>query len=170
LGSESGDAKFTTDPNAPTGSPDEATLNVASYLWQEYEYRHDMVWRLAFRVTAVAAALLIAPFLTDKEVQDRVGNMIIALPIFAVFVILGGIYVMGSELKHLKHIRSAYHRAQNDALCYLGPKDWTRNPLEISSRLPLLGRLHFGERVVWYLSVLFVLAVVYCVWFIWVWL
>ena len=30
-------------------------LELAKYLWEEFKYRHDLIWRLLFRVTAVAA-------------------------------------------------------------------------------------------------------------------
>jgi hypothetical protein len=55
-----------TDPRTFLLDEDRAR-EVATYLWQEYQYRHDLVWQLTFRVTAVATLLLIAP---DPPVDD----------------------------------------------------------------------------------------------------
>jgi hypothetical protein len=98
------------DPNA---------LQVGEYLWEEYRYRHDLVWRLVFRVTAVATALLIAPFLVDKSVVEVLGNWLLCLPILAILLILTGFYVLQRELQLLKKIRNAYREVQNRALEHL---------------------------------------------------
>ena len=70
-----------------------------AYLWPEYQYPHDMVWRLVFRITAVAAALLIAPFLTDQSVQRAVGYWgllgLLALPLLGLVVLGGGFFMPG---------------------------------------------------------------------------
>lgn len=95
------------DPNA---------LQVVSYLWAEYQYRHDMVWKLAFRITAVAAALLIAPFLADESVQKAVRWGLLGLPALALVVILGGLLTLESELPRLDLIRKAYRKAQFEVL------------------------------------------------------
>ena len=46
-------------------------LELARYLWEEYKYRHDLIWRLLFRVTAVAALLSIAPFTISDTAGQR---------------------------------------------------------------------------------------------------
>jgi long-chain acyl-CoA synthetase len=59
------------------GRPDseERSFRVAraTYLWEEYKYRHDLIWRLLFRITTVAVILSIAPFTINTLVQSRVG-------------------------------------------------------------------------------------------------
>jgi hypothetical protein len=87
-----------------------------SYLWNEYQYRHDMIWKLTFRITAVAAALLIAPFLAEKSVHEAVGKGLLALPVLAIVVIGGGLVVLQSELHRLGLIRKAYRQAQLEIL------------------------------------------------------
>ena len=156
---------------AITSSPaDVHAVEVASYLWQEYSYRHDMIWKLAFRVTAVAAALLIAPFLADESVQERVENGLVALPILAVVVILAGLFVLRSELERFDQIKRAYRQAQNDALKHLPPSHWTPNtaPGKSSRWRPLPSE--FDRRVNAYLIVLLILALGYCGYFAYVWL
>ena len=36
-------------------------LDRANYLWEEYKYRHYLIWKLLFRVTFVAVVLTITP-------------------------------------------------------------------------------------------------------------
>lgn len=102
------------------------TLELVSYLWPEYQYRHDMVWKLAFRITAVAAALMVAPFLTDESVQRVVGFWgLVALPFLALVVLAGGLFTLESELRRLGLIREAYRRAQADVLRpYVNVQKW----------------------------------------------
>jgi hypothetical protein len=92
------------------------SVEVLSYLWVEYQYRHDMVWKLAFRITAVAAALLIAPFLADQSVPEAVRYGLAGLPFLAIVVIAGGLFTLQSELGRLDLIREAYRAAQKEVL------------------------------------------------------
>jgi hypothetical protein len=46
----------------PAAANDGKAREAAAHLWDEYSYRHDMIWKLVFRVTAVATAVAIAPF------------------------------------------------------------------------------------------------------------
>jgi hypothetical protein len=167
--------------------PDPDALQVVSYLWEEYQYRHDMVWKLAFRITAVAAALLIAPFLADVSVQRAVGYGLAALPLLAIVVIAGGLFTLQSELPRLELIRKAYREAQ---VKVLGPY-LCANELEqirakrhkpeksdesegdpqgkehfaerLSGWFGSFGSLQFDQRVCLYFVVLLVAAIIYVV-------
>jgi hypothetical protein len=128
-------------------------LEFVSYLWPEYQYRHDMVWKLAFRITAVAAALMIAPFLTDESVQRVVGYWgLLALPLLAVLVLGGGLFTLESELRRLGLIRNAYRCAQADVLRpYADVQTWE------SKR----ERLNFDWRVRIYFAALLLASIVF---------
>jgi predicted PurR-regulated permease PerM len=168
-------------------SYDQQALQVAEYLWEEYRYRHDLVWRLVFRVTAVATALLIAPFLVDKSLVKVLGNWLLCLPILAILVILTGFYVLPPELELLKKIRNAYREVQNRALEHL--KDWAQHETWPSqeerrertrrqkfknfvSGQQLKGFLidHFEARVTVFMVLLFVAAVAFIILFYIEWL
>jgi hypothetical protein len=137
-------------------------FEVMSGLWAEYEYRHDMIWKLAFRITAVAAALLIAPFLADESVPQAVGKWLMALPVLAIVVIGGGLFTLRPELGRLAPIRKAYRGAQREVLRpYLEPSE-----LDVLMQEP--GKLDFDQRVRWYLRLLLGAAIVYAV-AMWVW-
>src|SRR5688572_18887760 len=75
-------------------------LELATYLWNEYQYRHDLVWRLVFRLTAAVVVLGIIPY-TQGKVIDQIGMLIIVSPIFgAVLAVLWSRRLDG-ELRHL---------------------------------------------------------------------
>jgi hypothetical protein len=134
-----------------------------SSLWGEYEYRHDMIWKLAFRITAVSAVLLIAPFLADESVPQAVGRWLMALPVLAIVVILGGLFTLQPELGRLAPIRNAYRQAQREVLRpYLDPD-------ELAELMRERGKLEFDQRVLVYLLFLLVAAIVYAV-LMWGWI
>jgi hypothetical protein len=137
-------------------------------LWNEYEYRHDMVWKLAFRITAVAAALLIAPFLTHDSVQRAVGYGLIGLPLLAIVVIAGGLFTLQSELDRMGLIRKAYRGAQNEVLAPYVSADELRQEralLEGDDGQPKehFYNLNFDQRVRLYCIVLLVAASIYVI-------
>jgi uncharacterized iron-regulated membrane protein len=167
------------------------SVEVLSYLWVEYQYRHDMVWKLAFRITAVAAALLIAPFLADQSVPEAVRYGLAGLPFLAIVVIAGGLFTLQSELGRLDLIREAYRAAQKEVLGpYVSanklelrrvkrhkpekrdqPEGDRQRKEHLRERLwGWFGSLHFDQRVRLYFVVLLVAASIYFVAFVGWWL
>jgi hypothetical protein len=145
------------DPDTVQVEPDPDAVQVVSYLWQEYQYRHDMVWQLAFRITAVAAALLIAPFLADVSVQKAVGGGLAGLPLLAIVVLVGGLFMLQSELPRLEKIRKTYREKQDKVL-------W---PEQTPTKRH---KLEFDQRVLLYFVVLLVLTIIYVVFLLGSWL
>lgn len=162
-----------TDDETSPDARDQRDLQVAIYLWEEYRYRHDLVWQLIFRVTAVSTALLITPFLTNESVRKVVGDGLLFLPGLAILVILIGFYVLQCELRLLKKIRDAYREAQGRALDYLKPH-WDPHEIRPSRAERTLWRKviefradHFEGRVSLFL-VLILLAALAFFFFFWV--
>jgi hypothetical protein len=122
-------------------------------------YRHDMVWRLVFRVTAVAAALMIAPFLANPTTQHALTRCLIFLPILAVAVILAGCYALKPELRLFNNVSDTYRCEQNNAL--FDVPGWSPNQPDSHD---------FDKRVWAFMAVLLVGAVVYFVIFEFIWL
>lgn len=116
-----------TDPEGARGGEDD-DLDVAKYLWEEYRYRHDMIWKLVFRVTAVATALIVAPFLVDESIRKVLDGWLVFLPILAIAVILLGFYSLPPELELLHKVKVAYRCEQNRVLHHLDHSWWTPHP------------------------------------------
>jgi hypothetical protein len=87
-------------------------LELATYLWNEYQYRHDLVWRLVFRLTAAVVVLGIIPY-TQGKVIDQIGMWIIVSPIFGVALAIIWSRRLNSELKHVDYIRGLYKPLQD---------------------------------------------------------
>jgi hypothetical protein len=168
-----------TNVETPRHDEDQQALKIATYLWDEYRYRHDLVWQLVFRVTAVATALLIAPFLASASLRAVLRGWLLFLPGLAILVILIGYYVLACELGLLKKIREAYREGQNRALEPLEPAWDPHKILHVeqgSVEVPLWRKLigfpvdHFEERVSLFMGLILVAAVSYFVLFATVWL
>jgi len=163
-------SRYARDPQA---------AQIATYLWDEYRYRHDLVWQLVFRVTAVATALLIAPFLASGSVRAILREGLLFLPGLAILVILIGYYVLACELRLLKKIRDAYREVQNRAMAHLKPawvphetlpSEQDRVELKLWRKLIRVRADHFEERVSLFLVLILVAAVSFFVLFAIVWL
>jgi len=164
-----------TDPGTPRqDEANEQARAVATYLWGEYQYRHDLVWQLVFRVTAVATLLLIAPLLANDTVRCAVRPWLVALPVIAILVILVACFVLRSELQLLRKIRNAYREVQNQALHHL--ECWVPHELCSASAtpkkwglIPSRGFKHFEQRVVLFLLLILAAALFFLILFLAFW-
>jgi hypothetical protein len=77
------------DPNDANLS--DIPVQKAQVLWNEYKYRHDLVWRVLFQVTAAAVILSVAPYLAPPEVVYYLRLWLLAAPVLA-FVLVVFLY------------------------------------------------------------------------------
>jgi hypothetical protein len=91
-------------------------LELAKYLWEEYRYRHDLIWKLLFRVTAVAALLSIAPFTISDTAGQKAGFLVNFLPGLAIGLVIASWVVLVVELRLFRPIDRQYVRAQDSVL------------------------------------------------------
>jgi ABC-type siderophore export system fused ATPase/permease subunit len=82
-----------------------------TYLWDEYKYRHDLVWRVALRLTFVVASLSVVPYVNDT-LTTKMGHLMLVPPIVAVVLAVFGSAVIINEYCLLATIKNAYHRLQ----------------------------------------------------------
>jgi hypothetical protein len=87
-------------------------LKQADYLWKEYEYRHDLVWRLIFRLTTAVVILAVIPYIKE-EITARLAGSILIVPFLAFALALFGVLVMMNELELLGRIKAKYRELQN---------------------------------------------------------
>ena len=101
----------------PNGEGDPADgLDRAKYLWEEYRYRHDLIWRLLFRITLVAALLSITPFTINDSIRHRAASWIYLLPVLAFLLALGGWLLLVKEFQLFQPIDNLYRRFREQAL------------------------------------------------------
>jgi hypothetical protein len=91
-------------------------LDRANYLWEEYKYRHYLIWKLLFRVTFVAVVLTITPFTISKPIRDRVHDWLILLPILAILLAAGSCVLLATEFWLFRPIDTLYRWFREHAL------------------------------------------------------
>ena len=105
-----------TRPAPGLGERSEHDVERASLLWQEYSYRHDLIWRLLSRSTSVAVLLAIAPFTIGDLTQQRVGSWIKILPLLALVLMLGSSLLLKLEFKLFTPVVLRYEQLQKSEL------------------------------------------------------
>jgi hypothetical protein len=86
----------------------------AQVLWNEYQNRHDLVWRVIFQVTTAAVILSVALYLASKELVDSLKVWLLAAPVLAVVLVGFSMLVVNHEQKILEKIRSTHRCLQTD--------------------------------------------------------
>lgn len=99
-------------------------LEVAKYLWEEFKYRHDLIWRLLFRVTAVAALISIVPFTIGDLAESRAHDLVKYLPVLATGLVLASWAVLLVELRLFTPVNRRYVEAQHDAVGEVRKGGW----------------------------------------------
>lgn len=145
----------------PAGAKEREPREAAARLWEEYSYRHDMIWKLVFRVTAVATALAVAPFLLDENAQDILKGWLAFLPALGIIVILLGFFALPSEFRMLTRVKSIYQWSQDET--FKGLSNWKPHSG------PERSLLSFKLRIYVFLSLILVGAVVFLLLFAFSW-
>jgi hypothetical protein len=101
-------------PQSGHGQGSTSRVEVAQYLWQESAYRHDLIWRLLFRVTAVATTLAIAPFGVENLVARQVGLWIAFLPVLAVLMVVGSWPLVHTEVRRFQEVKGFTRKVQDE--------------------------------------------------------
>ncbi len=130
-------------------------LKQAEYLWEEYKYRHDLIWQRTFRFTAAIVLISIIPYL-QQDVARLLGEWILLAPLLA-FILAGFVFlVMLNELDLFGRIKEAYRRQQDKLL-------------DCDLRHPFNKKGHFEFFVVTYFLCLVLLSIAngLIVWLVW---
>jgi hypothetical protein len=97
------------------GGPLRAKEVDAQVLWEEYEYRHSLVWRVIIQITTAPVILSVVPYVADETIVRHLRWWILAAPALAFLLALFALLVINNELKVLDRIREA-HRNQQRAI------------------------------------------------------
>ena len=131
-------------------------LELSKHFWEEFKYRHDLIWQRVFRFTAAIVLLSIIPY-SQQEIALAFGNVILIAPVLAALLAILARVVMRNELFLFEKIATAYWQQQNKLL---------DNHLKHN----LTGKRPFSKFVGWYLNCLILLSSVniLIVWFLWI--
>jgi hypothetical protein len=109
---------------------DQENLKRAEYLWNEYQYRHDLIWNLVFRLTIAIVLLGIIPY-TQSDLITRLGVLwwwILAPPILGAVLAGIGFRRIRRELEHLDYIADHYRPLQDHLVGRFPPhRDFPRD-------------------------------------------
>lgn len=118
--------------------PTQQEIEFSKYLWEEYKYRHDLVWRLLFRFTGAIVAIIIAPYVYT-DASSEVGNWIIVLPLLALILSIIGFFWIRFELDLFGSIDYKFNEYQsyifNDKMDKNKPKKFRKAVLFYHSAL-----------------------------------
>ena len=87
----------------------------ADRLWKEYQYRHDLAWRVAFQLTGAVVLLAILPY-AKPDVTAVLRVWVIPVPLVGVALTVFGIFMMKAELRRLDVVRTEYRILQEKEL------------------------------------------------------
>jgi hypothetical protein len=82
-------------------------------LWDEYKYRHDLIWRVTFQVTAAGVIIGISPYL-NETVIDALEWWLLALPILALVLVGAAYIVIDDEITLFGKIKDEYRFLQKE--------------------------------------------------------
>jgi hypothetical protein len=94
--------------------PSDIPAQNAQVLWDEYKYRHELVWRVMLQITTAAVILSIAPYLAPKILFPYLGLWLLAAPVLAFVLVSFSFGVVNNELNLLSTIRSTHRHLQHD--------------------------------------------------------
>lgn len=131
-------------------------LQQCMYLWEEYKYRHDLIWQRIFRFTTAVVLISIIPYV-QQEIARLLGAAILIAPLLATVLAGFVLIIMRNELELFEKIKKAYRRQQNLLLT-----DDLKHDLSKES--------DFDRLVLWYLASLVVLSVAngLITWLVWI--
>ena len=137
-----------TKPKPPVSDKSDIPVQEADLLWDEYKYRHDLIWRHLIRSTAAVIALIAIAF-SNRFSGSQILFIIAAL--LAVSYTIISIYVLHTELPLFESIKAQHRERQHDLYDL-------HSEAEVPSHEELVGR--FSRDAYLFLGGLLLLALV----------
>ena len=82
----------------------------ATFIWEEYKYRHELVWKLIIQLTLAIVAVSIIPYLPDTKIGERVGPVLVALPFIGLVLGIITTFRIARECNILDRIREEHRK------------------------------------------------------------
>jgi hypothetical protein len=90
----------------------EPRIDVLAYLWHQYEYRHDMCWRTAYKVTFAVVTLAIVPYVKSDLIRQLECGALVP-PFIALCLAVLGYRFANNELHLFGKTKIAYYHIQD---------------------------------------------------------
>jgi len=89
-----------------------AEVAKAQVLWSEYQYRHDLIWRVVFQITTAAVVLSVIPYVAKQSLVNDLGRLILLAPGTALGLIVFSAMLIINEMRILGRLRPVYRALQ----------------------------------------------------------
>ena len=86
-----------------------------SALWEEYRYRHDLVWRILVTSAILVTTLSIIPY-TSSEVAQAYKNWILLAPLGSLIAVILSAKVLEREVELMDAVYKKYDAISNELL------------------------------------------------------
>jgi hypothetical protein len=84
-------------------------IDAGRLLWDEYKYRHDIIWKLVFQLTTAVILINTAPYLED-DVTRGLGYAMLAVPAIAIVLAWLGVLRLTREHVLLDEVRKRHQK------------------------------------------------------------
>lgn len=149
------------------------------FLWDEYKYRHELIWKYVFQITASVVVVSSIPYTETAIKAGKVlGWVLVAPPLLGVLLTVYAMLRMYRELKILDRIRTK-HRENHYKLfeiCYSPKACPPKMPVESQAgeeksnlRKCQPERSTFRRDVLVYLGILAIIGVANAIFIFWCW-
>jgi hypothetical protein len=81
-------------------------------VWAEYQYRHDLCWRLIFQTTIATILIYVAPYI-ERDVAVKLRKWMVLLPLIGIALVVFALLRFLSEDNLLKTVRE-HHWSTRD--------------------------------------------------------
>jgi hypothetical protein len=100
-----------TSPKQQVSTKSEIGSDEAHLLWDEYKYRHDLIWRHLIRSTVTVVALITVSYSTSFKADK---TLFIIAALLAIIYTIFSFIVLDSELTLFTKIKVLHRQRQND--------------------------------------------------------
>jgi hypothetical protein len=141
-------------------------LEDAQFIWDEYKYRHQHIWKLIFQITTAVIAVSIVPYISSETLVKTLRWFIAALPCLGAGIVAFGWSRLSKEIcamTELKKRHRAYQKLKYGIDHYASEKE---SGTDNTSKQP---KSSFSFHVEIFLGSLFVLSIlnIYVIIFVW---
>ena len=86
-----------------------------SALWEEYRYRHDLVWRILVTSGILVSTLSVIPY-TSSEVTRAYSDLILLVPMGSLVAVVSSALVLNRESKLMELVYKKYDACSKELL------------------------------------------------------